>query len=99
MSNKYTFQKLWEIQCFKVDCNFWCIQYNSKLSWGRFCPNYSQFIGHCECVSGYGTLAEQQQQQQQVTFMQKLRAERRIRLLEYQQRKRLEAANGLWRQF
>jgi len=44
-------------------------------------------------------LAEQQQQQQQVTFMQKLRAERRIRLLEYQQRKRLEAANGLWRHF
>jgi len=37
---------------------------------------------------------QQQQQQQQVTFMQKLQAERRRRLLEYQQRKRLEAANG-----
>jgi len=42
----------------------------------------------------YGTLAEQQQQ---VTFMQKLQAERRRRLLEYQQRKRLEADNGLYR--
>ena len=47
-------------------------------------------------VVGYGSLAEQQQQQQQqVTFMQKLQAERRRRLLEYQQRKRLEVANGL----
>jgi len=36
-----------------------------------------------------------EQQQQQVTFMQKLQAERRRRLLEYQQRKRLEAGNGL----
>lgn len=46
------------------------------------------------CTVAYGSLAEQQQQQQQVTFMQKLQAERRRRLLEYQQRKRLEAANG-----
>jgi len=42
-------------------------------------------------VSGYGSLAEQQQQQ---SFMQKLQAERRRRLFEHQQRKRLEAANG-----
>ena len=31
--------------------------------------------------------------------MQKLQAERRRRLLEYQQRKRLEAANGLYYKF